>query len=241
MKKMKASAKVTDTSSNNPAASGVVATLSDAVVTECVGALDQVAAMLGDGEPLDSVQIRHSTKMPKGGAGIIPQLLALCQQHGVTTIGPLTTTEMSQTFDRGNAINQVGSHVDVVRKKVGDLALGSHGRTWQIATTMYGTLRRMAADDPNLALGLEPIKGYFKKPRKAKTAEQQAVAAAKKAAKAAIVAKESGAKTPSPTALDAAPAPAEANGANGSAQAAPPAPEAPSGAGTPVTPAPAAH
>jgi hypothetical protein len=245
MKSTKATATVKDT--NTQAATGVVSTISDAVVTECIDALNQVAARLGDNTPLNGVAIRHSTKMRKGGAEIIPQILALCQQHGVTQIGKLTTTEMSTTLDRGNALLQVGNHVNVVKKKVSNLGMQTHGRSWQIATTLYKTLQRMAVDDPDLALGLKPVQAFFQTKKTKGTKRETA-----RASKTKTLAKQLG--VPIPTEMSGgtgngggdagagkALAPADTNGANGSAQAAPPAPEAPAGTGTPVTPAPAAH
>jgi len=162
----------------------VVAAMTDPAVQECASLLDQVSAKLGSETPLNADQIRRATKMRKGGAEVIPKILALCEQHGVTKIGTLTTTEMSAQLKRGDALVQVGLRGAVVQKKVKDSAMGAHGRTWQIGMTMYKTLQRMAVDDPELALGLEPIEGFFQtKKTKGLVRKNKKASAAKKLAK----------------------------------------------------------
>jgi len=168
-----------------PAAT-VVAQMTDPAVQQCASLLDQVVSMLGSAEPLNADQIRRATKMRKGGAEVIPQILALCEQHGVMKIGSLTAQEMSDQLKRGDALAQVGLRTSVVQKKVKDSTMGAHGRSWQIGMTMYKTLQRMAVDDPELALGLEPIESFFQtKKTKGKVRENKKARAAQKAAQAA--------------------------------------------------------
>jgi hypothetical protein len=164
----------------------VVAKMTDPAVKECNTLLDQVLGKLGDQAPLDADQVRRSTKMRKGGAEVIPKILALCLQHGVTSIGSLTTTEMSDELARGDALVQVGLRSALVQKKVKDAAMAAHGRSWQIGTTMYSALQRMANDDPELALGVQEVQSFFQtKKTKGKKRENKKVSLAKKAAKAA--------------------------------------------------------
>jgi hypothetical protein len=172
-------------------APAVVTTMTDPAVQECGALLNQIVALLGDQEPLSADQVRRSTKMRKGGSEVIPKILALCLQHGVTKIGSLTIEEMSDQLKRGDALVQVGLRSALVQKKVRESAMGAHGRSWQIGTTMYTTLRRLAVDDPELAQGLESIQSFFqtkktkglvrvnKKAREAKKQAKEAAATAK--------------------------------------------------------------
>jgi hypothetical protein len=209
-------------------APAVVTTMTDPVVQQCSTLLDQVLAKIGDQTPLSADEVRRATKMKKGGAEVIPKILALCQQHGVTQIGALTSQEMSEQLQRGDALVQVGLRSALVQKKVKDSAMGAHGRSWQIGMTMYKTLQRMAIDDPELALGMQPVESFFQtKKTKGKERENKKASNLKKATK--LVAEAAAAAptaappipagngaplaTASPaTSAAAAPAPAPANG-----------------------------
>jgi hypothetical protein len=185
-------------------APSVVTTMTDPAVQECTSLLDQVIAKLGAQQALDTSGIRRATKMRKGGAEVIPKILALCLQHKVTQIGTLTTQEMSDELERGNALEQVGLRGALVQKKVKDSAMGAHGRSWQIGMTMYRTLQRMALNDPELALGLADVESFFQTKRtKGKVRANKRASAASKAAKAAASAATTGAE---PAAAGAVPA-----------------------------------
>jgi hypothetical protein len=191
--------------------------MTDPAVQECNTLLDQVIAMVGTQPALSADQVRRATKMKKGGAEVIPKILALCQQHGVTKIGTLTTQEMSEQLQRGDALLQVGVRSALVQKKVKESAMSAHGRTWQIGTTMYKTLQRMAKDDPEIALGLQPVESFFQTQRtKGKVRANKAASEAKKAAKAQAAAQPAPVQEePTPvqeTAAPAAPVPAPVTG-----------------------------
>jgi hypothetical protein len=187
--------------------SPVVTTMSDAAVTECSALLDQVLALVGDQASLNADQIRRSTKMRKGGAEVIPMIVALCQQHGITQVGSLTIAEMSSELSRGDALAQVGVQSGLVQKKVKDGAMAARGRSWQIATTLYTTLKRMAADDAQLALGLAAIASFFQTKRtKGKVRQNKKVSAQKKLAKQAGVTAQPATTTPGPSPSATAPA-----------------------------------
>jgi hypothetical protein len=209
-------------------APAVVTTMTDAAVQECNTLLDQVVSKLGSDAPLSADQIRRATKMRKGGAEVIPKILALCQQHGVTQIGSLTAQEMSDQLQRGDALVQVGLRGAVVQKKVKDTAMGAHGRSWQIGMTMYRTLQRMAVDDPEVALGLQPVEEFFQTKRtKGKVRENKKASDGKKLAKEQAAGTAPGATEPvaaAPAVVTTAPAGngsavAGSNGVNGAAAA----------------------
>jgi hypothetical protein len=147
------------------AATTVVTKPADPAVTECNALLDRVLTLVGTQTSLDATQVRRSTKMRKGGAEVIAKILALCQQHGITQVGTLTTQEMSDELARGDALEQVGVHSGLVQKKVRESAMTAHGRSWQIGTTLYTTLQRMAKNDPELALGLQSVEEFFQTKR----------------------------------------------------------------------------
>lgn len=201
----------------------VVTTMADAAVQECNTLLNQVLTKVGSQEPLNVDQIRRSTKMRKGGAEVIPKILALCQEHGVTQVGPLTVQEMSDEQKRGDALLQVGLRSALVQKKVKDSALGAHGRSWQIATTMYTLLQRLAVNDPELALGLKPIEDFFQtKTTKGRVRENKKASKAKKAAKGAAVEASAAEGATAATAVEAPPPAGSSSVGEVTAAAAPP-------------------
>ncbi|HEY2513546.1 MAG TPA: hypothetical protein VGI39_21910 [Polyangiaceae bacterium] len=194
----------------------VVTTMTDPVVQECFTLLDEVVAKIGPTSgTLSGDEIRRSTKMRKGGAAVIPKILALCQQHGITQIGSLTTAEMDAQLKRGEALAQVGLRTGIVQKTVKDEAMQAFGRSWQIGTTMYTTLQRLALNDAELALGLEPILAFFQTKRtKGQVRKNNKVRAVKKLQK---LAGDQNAVGPAPAATpasnDAAPAPSPSTSA----------------------------
>ena len=217
----------------------VVTTMTDPVVQECMSLLDDVLAKIGPtSATLSGDQIRRSTKMRKGGAAVIPKILALCQQHGVTQIGSLTTDEMDAQLKRGDALAQVGLRAGIVQKTVKDEAMQAYGRSWQIGTTMYTTLQRLAVDDAELAVGLEPIQAFFQTKRtKGQVRKNNKARAVKKLQKLGAPQNSEG---PAPAATqtpnDATPASPHAPAANPEPAAIPvvspaPAPAAVNGAG----------
>jgi len=245
MTKIASTEKVTATKSTPvaPAAPpAVVATMADPAVKECQSLLTQVAQRLGVQTPLSGDDVRRATKMRKGGAEVIPKILALCEQHGITQIGTLTTQEMSAQLNRGDALLQVGLQSAIVEKKVKESAMAAHGRSWQIGTTMYTTLQRLAVDDPELAEGLEPIQSFFqtKKTKGLIRANKKASEAKKQAKDQEVVptaASEPGVAGAA-TATHVAAAPVAASPVVAAAAPAAPATSgsAPTGTGTAVTP-----
>jgi hypothetical protein len=202
----------------------VVTTMADAAVQECNTLLNQVLAKVGSQDPLNADQIRRSTKMRKGGAEVIPKILALCQEHGITQVGPLTVQEMSDEQKRGDALQQVGLRSALVQKKLKDSAMGAHGRSWQIATTMYIVLQRMAVNDPELALGLQPVEEFFQtKATKGRVRVNKKASLAKKAAKEAVASKATGEGATAEAPVVASPPTASSSVNGAEAPASPPA------------------
>ena len=209
-----ASTEATSSAVASPAAAStapaVVTTMADPAVQECLSLVGQVMGKLGAHDPLNRIEIRHATKMRKGGAEVIPQILALCQQQNVTQIGSLTVQEMSDELKRGDALVQVGLQSALVQKAVKQRAMKAHGRSWQIGTTMYTTLQRLAVDDPDLADGLAPVQSFFQtKKTKGQVRKNKKAAAEKKLATqqegVAPVAAEAHVSTATPAATPATP------------------------------------
>jgi hypothetical protein len=216
-----------------PPSPSVVTAIADPVVQECTAHLDQVLAKLGNQAPLDLNEVRRATKMRKGGAEVIPKILALCLQHNLTQIGTLTTQEMSDELKRGDALVQVGLRSALVQKKVKESAMAAHGRSWQIGTTMYITLQRLAKNDPELALGLADVESFFQTKRtKGKVRANKKASASKKAAKAAgatatvpvVAAPPPATAAPQPVATNNGHGGPDVSVADGAPAAAPPAP-----------------
>jgi hypothetical protein len=192
------------------------------VVTQCISLLDQVGGLLGPVPPLSADGIRRSLKLRKGGAQVITQLLALCTQHKVTTVGPVTVQAMTQQLDRANALNQIGVQLDAVQKKLTDAAFSAESVSWQYATALYTVLVRLALMDPTLAAGLQPVQAFFqtkttKGTKRAKTSIKKAQDATKQAAKYAPPASES---TAPAAASNGSSTTGASSASNGAAQAA---------------------
>jgi hypothetical protein len=158
------------------------------VVSQCMALLGQVSGLLGPVTPLSASERMRSLKLRKGGAQVVTQLLALCTQHNITTVGPVTVQGMTEELDRANALNQIGVQFDAVQKKLNDAAFSAESTSWQYATALYTVLQRLAGVDPTLAAGLQPVQAFFqtrntKGTRRATQAAAKVKAAAKLAAK----------------------------------------------------------
>jgi hypothetical protein len=52
--------------------------------------------------------------------------------------------------------------MSAVQKALTDASFGAESDSWQCATVLYTTLRRLAIVNPTLAAGLQPVTSFFK-------------------------------------------------------------------------------
>lgn len=205
--------------------------ISDATVTQCNSLLGGVSDLLGPVTQLSAADIKRSLKMRKGGAQVVTDLVALCNHHGITSVGPVTVTAMSAEIDRANALNSIGVNLSAVQKELTDAAFSAESTCWQYATALYTVLLRLALMNPTLAAGLQPVQEFFQTKRTKGTMRTTAAARTVKAGQKAL------AKHPELTITTPAPA-AAVNGSGTSAGSAPNGTTGTSGAAPVATPAP---
>jgi hypothetical protein len=128
---------------------------------QCQTLLGQISGILGPVTPLSTDEIRRSLKLRKGGAQVVPQLVDLCKQHGVTSVGAVTPDTLSAQKARADTLNTIGVNFAAVGKALGDATFSAESSTWRQATTLYTVLQRLAVDNPTLAQGIQPVQAFF--------------------------------------------------------------------------------
>jgi len=135
--------------------------ISSADAARCRALLSQVSGILGAVTELSADDIRRSLKLRKGGAQVVPQLVDLCKQHGVTSVGAVTPDTLSAQKARADTLNTISVNFAAVGKALGDATFSAESSTWQQATTLYTVLQRLAVDNPTLAQGIQPVQAFF--------------------------------------------------------------------------------
>jgi hypothetical protein len=135
------------------------------VVAQCEALLEQVAALIGPVTSLSADAIHRSLKRRKGAAQVVTDLVALCHQHGVTSVGRVSVEQMSGSMSRATALETIGVKLAATHKMLDDATFSAWSNTWQNATALYTILQRLALIDPTLALGLKPVQAFFQTKR----------------------------------------------------------------------------
>jgi hypothetical protein len=135
------------------------------VIAQCIALLEQVDALIGPVTPLSADAIHRSLKRRKGAAQVVTDLVALCHQHGVTSVGRVSVEQMSSSMSRATALETIGVQLAATHKMLDDATFSAWSNAWQNATTLYTILQRLALNDPTLALGLKPVQAFFKTKR----------------------------------------------------------------------------
>jgi hypothetical protein len=135
--------------------------ITSADAAQCQALLAQVGGILGPVTELSADDIRRRLKLRKGGAQVVAQLVDLCNQHGVTAVGPLTPDSLSAQKARAETLNTIGVTFAAVGKKLGDATFRAESDTWQQATVLYTVLQRLSVIDPTLAQGIQPVQAFF--------------------------------------------------------------------------------
>jgi hypothetical protein len=193
--------------------------LTPAEVSRSQSLLTDLSSLLGPVTPLTPDDIRQSVKLRKGGAQVITQLIALCNHHGVTSVGPATVESMTAEMARAELLNTIGVHFAAVGKQLSDATFSSESSAWEQATALYTILQRLSLMDPTLAQGLAPLQAFFQTVRTKGTKRAKADALKVKAAAKLGTTRELPATATATTTATAAP-PAASRGTTVSAPAA---------------------
>jgi len=219
-------APVTPVATSTAASASAPTPISSADVAQCQALLNQIDGILGPVTALSADDIRRSLKLRKGGAQVVTDLVALCNHHGVTAVGPVTTDSMSAQKARADTLAQIGVQYDAVGKKLSDATFSADSSTWQQATALYTVLQRLALMDPTLAQGIQPVQAFFQtkttKGNKRATKDSKLLTAAQKrvAKYASSSSSETAAAPPAaapPAAMSAGSSADASNGTSGSA------------------------
>jgi len=144
-----------------PATASAPLPINSTEAAQCQTLLGQISGILGPVTPLSTDEIRRSLKLRKGGAQVVPQLVDLCKQHGVTSVGAVTPDTLSAQKARADTLNTISVNFAAVGKALGDATFSAESSTWQQATTLYTVLQRLAVDNPTLAQGIQPVQAFF--------------------------------------------------------------------------------
>src|SRR5580700_11378503 len=106
-----------------PASASPVATpIPSEVVGQCIALLEQVGTLIGPVTSLSADAIHRSLKRRTGAAQVVTDLVALCHQHGVTSVGPISVEQMSGPMSRATALETIGVQLAATHKMLDDAA-----------------------------------------------------------------------------------------------------------------------
>jgi hypothetical protein len=212
--------------------------ISSADAAQCQALLTQLGDILGPVTELSTDDVRRSLKLRKGGSQVVTDLVALCQHHGITGVGPVTVASMTEQKARADTLGQIGVTFAAVQKKLNDATFSAESGTWQQATALYTVLQRLAVLNPTLAEGMAPVEAFFQtkktKGTRRATAKDQKLASAEKLVAANQGSTSSASTAAAPPAAGTTSAGSTAAASNGTSVSAPV-------AATPVTASGVAH
>jgi hypothetical protein len=136
------------------------ATLADQVES-AIALLDQVAALVTTGEPsLTPAERKASLKMRTGGEKIVAKIASLAKRFGVT-IGGHSVDTMTAKLRQAEDLTPLLQRAELLVTQISNATLRANADTWSTATVLYGTLRRVASHDGDVAATLAEIKAFF--------------------------------------------------------------------------------
>jgi hypothetical protein len=124
-------------------------------------AVQQVVAAINPGVPAMTVTDRRkAVKVRKGGEKYLPLLAELAATYGVQT-SIHSVSAMTASAAMVQQLAPLKRQAQVLLKMVEDIELRANSGMWGTATFVYSALKRIAAQDGDLALTLAPIEEFF--------------------------------------------------------------------------------
>lgn len=159
----------------------VGAALTASQLTSASKAVQQVVSAINPGVPAMTVADRRkAVKVRKGGEKYLPLLAELATTYGIQTTVH-SASAMTASAAMVQQLAPLKRQAQMLLKLVEDIEIGANSGTWSTATFIYSTLKRIAAQDGDLAATLDPIEEFFtnkaKSPAKEKAADTKSASA----------------------------------------------------------------
>jgi hypothetical protein len=130
-------------------------------VDSAIALLDQVAALVVTGEPsLTPTQRKKALKMKAGGEKFVPVIASLATRFGVN-IGGHPVKAMNEKLQQVQSLMPLLKRAELLVTQISDATIRGNADTWSSATVLYGTLRRVASHDGDVASTLSEVKQFF--------------------------------------------------------------------------------
>jgi hypothetical protein len=105
----------------------------------------KVTALVGPAPALTTADVRRSTKLRKGGEGVIPTLAALSEQQGLVIPSHPTAT-MTEKLAQAQSLVALHKQMVLATKQIGDTMFLAESQSWDAATVHYSMLRPRAEE-----------------------------------------------------------------------------------------------
>jgi hypothetical protein len=124
--------------------------------------ITELTAMAGPKLALTVKDRKRATKLRKGGEKVIPTIVALSEQLGLSLPSHPTS---AITANVNKATNLVAVHKQLVTatKQVADAIFKAQSEGWDGATVHYTVLKRLSKSDGDIAKALAPATAFFAK------------------------------------------------------------------------------
>jgi hypothetical protein len=130
------------------------------LLDELASFVAKVTALVGDPPALTATDIKRSAKLRKGGETVIPTVAALSDKFGLS-IPSHPTSDMVAKVNLATSLIPLHRGLVAVTKQVSDAMFKAQSESWGSATVHYGTLRRLAKSDGDVAKTLAPVTQFF--------------------------------------------------------------------------------
>jgi hypothetical protein len=151
------------------------ATATSKQVDASVKSVDQVTQAFGAVQRLTPKERKATLKLRRGAHQVIPQITTLAAKYGYATPSVSSDT-VNASLESAQTLEPLLKSAAVLHATLIDAHLASQRAAWKGATALYGMLKSGANADPNIATELQPVKEWFKRRPKAKSAKATAPA-----------------------------------------------------------------
>jgi hypothetical protein len=121
-----------------------------------------ITALAGPALALTATDRKRSVRLRKGGEKVIPTILALANQFGVT-VASHPTGPVAADIAKAQQLAPIQKQLVTAEKQVSDAIFSAESRAWEAATVLYSILKRLAKTNGDLATALAPVAQFFAK------------------------------------------------------------------------------
>ena len=145
-------------------------------VEESLKLLDKVTSLVSSGqEPLTAAERSSSLKLRRGGEGIIPTLASIVTRFGVK-LESHPVDAMTEKTRHVQTLMPLLQRAQELVKLLEDEIMRSQAASWETATVLYSTMRRISRANGSVAAALAPVEAFFAKRHKSVAASKSSTA-----------------------------------------------------------------